>query len=338
MKQSSELNIEAAQFADRHASVEVEAPSRLHFGLLSFGLAGVRPFGGLGVMIDAPTTRVRVTPAAAFAAVGPNAERVTALVDRLQHAYLWPTLPDCRVEVLDTPPAHAGFGTGTQLALSVATAVLSWQGDDLPAVDDLAHVVGRGLRSAIGAWGFALGGLIVEGGHPPLGAPRISPLIERCELPSDWRWVLVTPRSDQGMSGAAEREAFARLPAVSAAVTGRLCDELWYELHPAARNGDYARFAASLYRYGVTAGECFAAVQGGPFASDREAALVQRIRALGVSGVGQSSWGPTVFALLPNEVAAHELVGQLQRTPEAADAYFTTTGTCNHGARVAVSR
>jgi len=67
---------------------------------------------------------------------------------------------------------------------------------------------------------------------------------------------------------------------------------------------EFERFGDSVYRYGHQAGMCFAARQGGPFASPRIGALVSTIRGLGVRGVGQSSWGPTVFALLPNEAEA----------------------------------
>ncbi|MBL9123667.1 MAG: hypothetical protein JNG90_08545 [Planctomycetaceae bacterium] len=314
----------------------LETGSRLHFGLLSFGQAGVRAFGGVGAMIDRPAIRLRVERSAHFACAGEEAERVAAFVERLARRWRLASLPACRVTVESMPRAHVGLGTGTQLGLAVAAAVGAWLGRPSPAPDALAALVGRGERSAIGTWGFARGGLLIEGGHDPSAAPAaspISPLLVRQELPQHWRWVLLTPALSAGLSGAAERAAFARLPPVPVAVTRQLCDELWHELIPAATAGDFDRFSQSLYRYGVAAGNCFALVQGGAFANAWVAEAVAAIRAKGVAGVGQSSWGPTVFALLPDETAARDLVASLTRLPVAANAEIVIAATRHTGAR-----
>jgi len=309
--------------------------------LLSFGQAGVRSFGGVGAMIDKPAVRLRVESAAHFASVGEAADRVAAFVERLALRWRLATLPACRVTVESMPRAHVGLGTGTQLGLAVAAAVGTWLGRVAPAADALAALVGRGERSAIGTWGFALGGLLVEGGHDPSDAQAaspISPLLVRQDLPRPWRWVLLTPALSAGLSGAAERAAFACLPPVPVEVTRQLCDELWHELIPAARSGDFNRFAPSLYRYGVAAGNCFAPVQGGAFANAWVAEAVAAIRAEGVMGVGQSSWGPTVFALLPDEAAAREFAASLARLPVAANAEIVIAATRQHGASCEVQR
>jgi predicted sugar kinase len=36
------------------AAVEIRTPARLHIGMLSFGVPGVRSFGGVGLMTDRP--------------------------------------------------------------------------------------------------------------------------------------------------------------------------------------------------------------------------------------------------------------------------------------------
>ena len=73
---------------------------------------------------------------------------------------------------------------------------------------------------------------------------------------------------------------------------------------PAVERGDCAKFGDALYEYGVVAGNCFAPVQGGPFNGPVLTELVARMRALGARGVGQRSWGPTVFAVMPNDAEA----------------------------------
>ena len=96
-----------------------------------------------------------------------------------------------------------------------------------------------------------------------------------------------------------------------AAGTGRSDAELWQitneEMLPAVQVGDCAAFGEAVYRFGRLAGECFAAAQGGPFASRHIADLVKTIREFGVAGVGQSSWGPTVFAVTADETEAERL-------------------------------
>jgi predicted sugar kinase len=81
---------------------------------------------------------------------------------------------------------------------------------------------------------------------------------------------------------------------------------------PAAEAGEFDRFSRSLWRFGHQAGQCFAAVQGGPFAGVRSARLIEAMRGAGVEGVGQSSWGPTVFALVEDARAAGPLIEQLE--------------------------
>ena len=131
------------------------------------------------------------------------------------------------------------------------------------------------------------------------------------ELPDAWRFVLIRPDHQRGLSGEDELRAFRDLPAVPPETTERLWKEVRDELLPAARASDFERFSDSLYRFGYDAGMCFAARQGGPFAGADIEKLVAGIRQLGVRGVGQTSWGPTVFALTENEVAARALESRL---------------------------
>ena len=66
-----------------------------------------------------------------------------------------------------------------------------------------------------------------------------------------------------------------------------------------------------MYRFGRRAGLCYAAVQGGPYGSPRVEMLVERIRSFGVAGVGQSSWGPTIYATCRDQTEADWLIDQL---------------------------
>jgi beta-ribofuranosylaminobenzene 5'-phosphate synthase len=312
--------------------IEVTAPSRLHFGLLSFGQSGTRQFGGAGLMVDQPGLRLRVSAASEFVAVGELSARATAVVEHWARLARLPRLPECRVEILESPGEHLGLGTGTQLALSVVAGIQAFRGGPPLVPTVLATLAGRGARSAIGTYGFCHGGLLVETGK--LGKQLLAPLERRVEIPTAWRFVLVHASEQPGLSGADEHVAFDDLPPVPRATTARLLDELSQELLPAVVTADFERFAASLYRYGHTAGMCFAPKQGGPFASPRIAQLVEEIRQGGAAGVAQSSWGPTLFVAQPSAAAAAAFVASLQSLLAPADR-VTIAEPNNLGARIA---
>jgi len=314
-------------------TVTVIAPSRLHFGLLSFGQSQVRQYGGVGVMLEEPAVRVVVSAAERLDVVGTLPERVAQVVARWGEAH--PTTPPerCRVELVSAPRLHTGLGVGTQVALAVGAALNTFFGIDGEPIAALARKLGRGVRSAVGTYGFAQGGLIAELGKLPHEA--LAPLHQRVALPAPWRFVLVClQQALEGLSGCVEQRAFYRLPPVPPAVTRRLQAELCERLLPAARDACFEDFSESLYAYGQLAGWCFEAVQGGAYHGPQLHQLVERIRALGIVGVGQSSWGPTIFALCPDAVAAHALQEQLVRHGYTRRHEISLAPPNNSGARI----
>jgi beta-RFAP synthase len=323
-----------------HATIEVFAPSRLHFGMFSFGHENQRQFGGVGAMIDTPGLRLRASTASAFGATGPHADRVAVFAQRVGNAWGLGRPPAARIEVLSAPPAHVGLGVGTQLALAVASALasLAQRRSDDPAQrrsDDpaqLAEWVSRGERSAVGSFGFEGGGLIVEAGKRP--TDRFSPLIARRPLPEAWRFVLARPLEGEGLSGEAEQAAFAALPPVPPQVTAELCRLALLGLVPAAIAADFTAFSEALFDYGRLAGRCFAAPGAGPYANEQLERLVQRIRELGGKGVGQSSWGPTLFVAMPSQAAAEDLCASLRRSQRDVPLELTIAAPDNRGARL----
>ncbi len=286
-------------------------------------------------MVDQAAVRLRVSAADEFQTSGPLADRARDFACRWAEHVGWASEPACRIEVVSTAPAHAGLGVGSQLALSVAAGLNAWCGRPQPAPTELARSVGRGQRSAVGTYGFAAGGLIVERGKLP--DEPISPLECREPLPEAWRFVLVQPSAEAGLSGSAEQTAFDQLPPVPESVTQELEDEIRLQMLPAVREADFARFSDSVYRYGRLAGLCFAAVQGGPYNGPQLARIVARIRALGVTGVGQSSWGPTLFALLPGEQEARDFAAALAAQLANEEVQLAITRPNNRGAEIVVN-
>jgi beta-RFAP synthase len=224
------------------------------------------------------------------------------------------TLPACTLEVVAAPPSHVGLGSGTQLSLAVVAGLRAFMQLPPLGVVDLARTAGRAKRSAVGLYGFLHGGLVVEAGRLPHDA--VSPLVAAVTLPAGWRFVLITPRG-VGLSGESERAAFAALPSVPPLLTDELCRIALLDLVPAARSGDFAGFAEATYRFGYAAGQCFKSHQSGVYATEQLAALVARIRAAGIAGVGQSSWGPTLFTLHPTPTAAAQFAEYFRGWPQA---------------------
>src|SRR5688572_25612427 len=96
------------------ASLYVEAPARLHFGVLDLRGALGRRFGGLGAAIPSPSLLIEVAPSrGGITAEGPDAERAAEFARRfLEHHRV---RDGARVVVHRPIPAHSGLGSGTQL-------------------------------------------------------------------------------------------------------------------------------------------------------------------------------------------------------------------------------
>jgi beta-RFAP synthase len=311
--------------------IRITTGSRLHFGLLSLpGELGepshwpdregmprlpARHFGGVGVMVDGPGTELTAAPAAAWSAEGPGAERALAFGQRLCAA-LHIHQP-FRIVVRRCAPEHVGLGTGTQLALAVGYAIAQQTGHDKLDAVALAPLVGRGQRSALGVLGFHVGGFLVEGGKRARG--EVAPVVARADLP--WCVVTVTPAGLQGDHGPRELEAFRQLARTQRDLqrTDALCRLVLLGMLPAAREEDLNAFGEAVYDYNRRVGEMFAPWQGGLYAHSRVADIVAAVRRLGVTGVGQSSWGPTVFAVVAGVEQGQELVAGLKRTCIIAD-------------------
>jgi beta-RFAP synthase len=293
----------------------VRAFSRLHFGLLNLpfverpchtrpvpGEDKVPPrhFGGVGLMVQEPQVRVAVRPAPQWSAEGPLADRAVDFARRL--AVTLPSFGKCfHIKVEECPPEHMGLGTGTQLGLAVARALaLSWNAD-MPATE-LARHIGRGRRSAVGIHGFDRGGFLVEGGKGP--KTTIAPLLARMDFPEAWKVVLALSRTRQGAYGDRESEAFAQLQQQEQVQrTDSLCRLVLLGMLPALVEADLPAFSEALFEFNQSVGEMFRAIQGGVYSHAQTAAVVDFIRRQGIVGVGQSSWGPTVFAVADGDRA-----------------------------------
>src|SRR3569832_588707 len=102
-------------------TVIVEAPGRLHFGLLDLRGGMGRRFGGVGAPAPGVSVRVAVSPASDVVAEGSESERAADFARRFLAYHR--IRGGARIVVECLIPAHAGLGSGTQLGLSIANAL-----------------------------------------------------------------------------------------------------------------------------------------------------------------------------------------------------------------------
>lgn len=318
-------------------SVRIQTGARLHFGPLTNGLRRGRLFGGIGMMIDEPVLEVVVRRSEEDRLRVPQAlrEKVCRIRDRYRAAFGNAASETVDIAVTSKTGLHAGLGAGTQLAMAVSSGFDRLHGRQ-HTFGELARAVGRGRRSALGVHGFQRGGFLVDGGKRDAG--ELGTLVTRQPVPVGWTILLITPTDTQGLSGPQELKAFETLEAMPEAVTNQLCRLVLMDLLPALQERDFAGFSSALYSYGTLVGDYFAAIQGGRYADPRMGRLVDRLRSAGISGVGQSSWGPTIFAFCEDEDRADHLKSQISLATESHDCRFLTASPLNSGASIEVDR
>lgn len=310
----------------------LQTGSRVHFGLFGGFTDRGRSYGGLGAMASEPGLKLRIAPADRMEFEGDQAERLREFTRKWLAATGHRPPSPCRIVLEQSPDSHVGLGTGTQIGLAVSALLYRFYFGEVPAVETLARSTGRGQRSAVGTYGFQRGGFIVDSGKAT--GEELSRLDFHCDLPVNWRFVFIQTSHPGGLSGGAENRVFQQ-------AKNRLVDHqqelvaLTREtILPALLQEDFESFSEAIFRFGKTSGSYFAHVQGGPFNGPRITELVGQLRQSGIRGVGQTSWGPTVYALARSadeaEQIADLLAGQLE-----PDETLTIAAPRNHGYRLA---
>jgi beta-RFAP synthase len=312
----------------RDNAVEVLAPARLHLGFLDLSGDRARRFGSLGLAVDAFPTLVRAAESERDE-LGAGATRAGAILARLRECFALDR--PLALDVRSAPPAHAGLGSGTQLALAVGQAVTQLCGLAV-STRDLARALGRGARSGIGIAAFEHGGFVVDAG--PGAAGGLPPIVARVAFPQSWRVLLMLDPAATGLHGAAEREAFDRLPPQPAAVSGELCRIAMMDVLPGLAEQDLARFGAGVTEIQAIVGDHFAPAQGARFLSPAVTHALAWLQSRGVACVGQSSWGPTGFAMVADAHEAQAHVDAWRREHDASRLTWQVCSGRNRGAHV----
>ncbi|SAL01833.1 beta-ribofuranosylaminobenzene 5'-phosphate synthase family protein [Caballeronia ptereochthonis] len=320
-------------------AITVESPARLHLGFIDPNGSLGRAFGSVGLAIDAHGTRItaRQAPAARRHPIiegtttDAQRERIEQHLKQLQAALGKGPVID--IEVQETPRAHTGLGSGTQLALALGTAFARVRGQEATTAE-IARILSRGARSGIGIHGFDHGGLIVDGGRDARNTSRttLPPLIARQPFPDAWRILLIDDTSREGLHGDEEKRSLASLAPFPATLAAHLSHLVLMRILPAVAESDFDTFADAICDLQQTIGEYFAPAQGGVFASPGVARALEAVAAEQKAGIGQTSWGPVGFAFVASAQDAERALAAAQRASQGAPLAFTVAAGRNRGA------
>lgn len=282
--------------------VSIGTSARLHFGFLDPSGRGQRPFGSFGLALDRPRTRLTLMRAPEFKVTGVDCARA--------ETYLRTTAASLGVggayhlHLDEVILSHAGLGSGTQLALAIGAAVAALEGIS-PDLRAIAARLDRGKRSGIGIATFAEGGAVLDGGP---GAGTLPPALCRLPFPREWRVLLIFDPATTGMHGASETAAFASLPDFPEAETAELCRRVLLGALPALVESDFKTFCDQVGYMQERMGAYFGPLQGGAYVSAGVAEVQDWLARQGLTGLGQSSWGPTGFAFAASEAEGQKLL------------------------------
>jgi beta-ribofuranosylaminobenzene 5'-phosphate synthase len=106
-------------------------------------------------------------------------------------------------------------------------------------------------------------------------------------------------------------------------------------LLPALAEARLEEFGAALTDLQQTIGDHFAPAQGGRYASRQVEAALQCLADGGAAAWGQSSWGPTGFAIFGSETAAGNAVERLRARQDGSGSLSVQIAHgCNRGAQL----
>lgn len=292
----------------QNMSVKIVAPARLHLGFLDMHGGLGRYFGSLGLSLSDIHTDLNMSRAADISATGPCADRARDCAESmLTHLGIDSGVS---IEIKQTIPQHAGLGSGTQMSLAVGTGIARLYDLEL-TTSEIAAILDRGNRSGIGIGAFMYGGFIVDGGQSEQS--EVPPIISHLDVPEAWRFILVFDTSRQGIDGVAERQAFKQLPDMDERIVADMCRLLLMQVLPAIVEQQCQQFGAAITKIQQLTGEYFADIQGGIYNSPVVESVLTFLLKQGSAGVGQSSWGPTGFAIFSSETDAYQALKQIRQ-------------------------
>jgi beta-ribofuranosylaminobenzene 5'-phosphate synthase len=296
-------------------SATISTPSRLHFGLIDFNGNLGRIDGGSGVAISSPRNVLSVKSDRKFEVKGSDPKYIETIVRGICDK-LGKPLPDIEIDIHEEIPAHAGFGSKTQMTLALAYAICEEYDIPYNGVEGLARLVGRGGTSGIGVRAFEKGGFILDCGHSygkglekssclPSSASKAKPAPEvlRCDIPDDWRFVLISPLDDEGSHGQSEVDIFKSSFPIDEVEIGKVCRIILMQMVPGILEKNIESFGSAINKIQEIGFKNIEVKLKSPLVPN----MLTIMNNAGSYGSGMSSFGPTVYGLTNSNKKANEI-------------------------------
>lgn len=290
----------------------IKTPSRLHVTLIDLNGIHGRIDGGIGITIQKPRLILEVEPIDdATEIIFEESNLKKALMNdytkKIENATKR-TMEFLKIQggfkfiVKKTYPSHSGLGSGTQLSLAVGKAVSQIHEYQMSA-PEIAKIVGRGGTSGIGVGAFDYGGFIIDGGHSiadkanflPSSASDAPPppIIARYDFPEDWKIIIVIPNVKRGSHGSDEINIFQKYCPIPLKDVQKLSHIVLMKMMPAVVERDINSFGFAIDNIQNIGFKKIEIELQNPIIKE----IMENLKNAGTSGVGMSSFGPTVYAI-----------------------------------------
>ena len=308
-------------------SIKITAPARLHLGFVGLEGQSAKTHGALGLAIDQPATVLEAHHYPKWKISGIALNKAVKYMNTVRAAFA--LRQPIYINSIQSIPEHIGLGSGTQLALSVASVCMQLNGHDV-SPEKISGLLGRGTRSGIGTAAFSKGGFLVDCQAEKTRYARA--ISKRIEFPVGWRIILIIDETYQGIHDESEVNAFESLGGFSTKLSTDLKDVLLNQVVPALEAQDITAFGSGISLIQKQVGDFFKPVQGGRFLSEQVAEILEYAERNGAAGIGQSSWGPTGFIIIDGAAAALRMKSNLEKLSRESDVRFEICAARNSGA------
>ncbi len=290
----------------------VRAWARLHLGLVK--LSGGSRYAAAGLSVRWPFCRVKVKRITRQIPRITGTPQTNGVIKAICAHFDVPARYEATV--VDPLPLHSGFGSGTRHALAIARGVVNLAKIRVSTIR-LARILGRGSRSMMGTLLFGKGGFAADNGDK----------IASVSFPAHWRVAIIEPAPDHRPAfvahGEIERDIFDDIAPCSGKAAIKVVDSV-SDMIMAVEQGDFTLFEKSVRQLQKSASRQFSKHQRGPASSPSGVAVLKYLHRMGVLACGQSSWGPTIFAIVPSESDAKTLAEKIGAHASSGSVTITT--------------
>jgi beta-ribofuranosylaminobenzene 5'-phosphate synthase len=318
--------------------VRLSVPAHLHAGNPDLTGDLGRIYGTLGFTIDYPRTLVTVRQSKGIEVKGEDWENAKRYARTFLEKY--DINGGAEIIVEKTIPKHLGMGSQTALSLGIGTALSKIYGIDDVSVEEMALMLGRGTVTALGTYGFKLGGLILDGGFKTdMKGKMIPPLIFRKDIPENWFFVVCIPKAPIPKIlkiKENENEVLDNLKLMEKEVSAELSRLVLMQILPSFIEGDLVTFGKALTKFNSRLGGfwsdfqedavyCDPIVEGG----------IKLMLKKGAPCACQTCWGPTFYTIVKGEKTAKMLHNEMKQyilETGGGEAFYTKSN--NRGANI----